>query len=59
MVSTYTDIISLEGSGICPGPDIEGNYMLGQRLSYEEYRSVHGEVSLFEYVVGFESGLLR
>ncbi|KQC05843.1 MAG: hypothetical protein APR55_05540 [Methanolinea sp. SDB] len=59
LVSTYTNIISLEGSGICPGPDIEGNYMLGQRLSFEEYRSVHGEVSLFEYVVGYESGLLR
>jgi hypothetical protein len=54
LVSTYMDSILLEGSGGCSGRPI-----VAQRISMEEYRSVEGDVSLFEYVVGYESGLVR
>ena len=51
-VSAYLDIHNLEGETLCWDK-------LGQQFDLEEHRMVNGDVSMFEYLVRYESGIVR
>ncbi len=54
LVSAYTQIHSTEGGSTCPGAPIAA-----QQITFEEERTAIGDVSLFQYLVSYESGVIR
>jgi hypothetical protein len=53
-ISAYLDIQKNEGGALCPGIPV-----LAQYIEIEEHRMVNGDVSLFSYLVEYESGIIR
>jgi hypothetical protein len=54
LVSAYSRIHSIEGGTTCPGQPIAA-----QQITFEEERTAIGDVSLFQYLVSYESGVIR
>ncbi|HUU75225.1 MAG TPA: hypothetical protein VMW63_03945 [Methanoregulaceae archaeon] len=54
LVSAYAEMHGTEGGTECPG-----DYIAAQEFSFEELRRVDGDVSLFSYLIEYESGVRR
>jgi len=54
LVSAYTQIHTAEGGSACPGAAV-----LAQQFTFDEERTAIGDVSLFQYLVSYESGVVR
>lgn len=53
-VSTSLDILKNEGGAFCPNRPV-----INQQIRFEESRNVLGDITLFDYLVTYESGLVR
>lgn len=54
LVSAYSKLHSTEGGSTCPGAPIAA-----QEITFTEERTAIGDVSLFQYLVSYESGVIR